>query len=203
MRDIIEIVELVKANESKILNKIDKESIEIYKFLQHEFLKGNITKNCLFQFVYRSFYRLDNAGLTKEFKQEYFNIMEEYRGSDNVNPHEIVMRLYNFERIKGDNSIQFSFTTKLINTVKNDYPIYDAEIAKVFGFSKYNLKDLEKKINKYLDKHRIIYDTYNKIIKDKLLANTLEKFDEKFYENNLTNIKKIDFVIWACGKIMQ
>jgi hypothetical protein len=33
----------------------------------------------VFQFTFRSFYRLDNAGLTPEFKSKYFALLEESR----------------------------------------------------------------------------------------------------------------------------
>ena len=99
-----------------VIDNIDNESIDVYKFLQSEFNKCDVTTNYLFQFVYRSFYRLDGAGLTDEFKVEYFRIMQEKRYSNMINLEDIVRRLYNFKRRKGDNSVQFSFTTKLMNT---------------------------------------------------------------------------------------
>ncbi|HUI43757.1 MAG TPA: hypothetical protein VL523_17490, partial [Terriglobia bacterium] len=38
------------------------EWIDVYQFFQGEFERGPVTENRVFQFVYRSFYRMDNAG---------------------------------------------------------------------------------------------------------------------------------------------
>ena len=69
MRDALEIVEMIKDNEDEMINRISYESLDVYMFLKKEFEKSDVRKNYTFQFVYRSFYRLDNAGLTEEFKK--------------------------------------------------------------------------------------------------------------------------------------
>ena len=66
--------------ELTIFNSLHIESIEVYRFLIKRFREtDDITKDEVYQFLYRSFYRIDNAGLTKEFKNEYFKILQEYR----------------------------------------------------------------------------------------------------------------------------
>ena len=75
-----EIIELIKNNKISIFNNLDIESIEVYKFLVNRFKEiEDISKDEVYKFLYRSFYRIDNAGLTKEFKNEYFKILQEYR----------------------------------------------------------------------------------------------------------------------------
>lgn len=201
VRSTEEIINYVKDNEQAIIDFLSLESISVYEFLHTEFQKGDVTNNPLFQFVYRSFYRLDNAGLSDMFKVEYFRIMEEKRYSSTLNLTEIMLQLYKFDRLKGDKSIQFSFTTKLINTIKAEYPIYDSEVAHVFGFSTYYINDVEKKISRYLEQYEVIKNSYSEIIEKQLLKDIFFKFDKKFSGNNLSNIKKLDFVIWAGGKL--
>ena len=58
-----EIIKNIIDNQSKILSNINDESISVYLFLKNEYKKGRVKENALFQFVFRSFYRLDNAGL--------------------------------------------------------------------------------------------------------------------------------------------
>ena len=76
MRTTDEIARIINNHTQAIIDNISYESIEVYNFLRKEYEKKNITDNYLFQFVYRSFYRLDNAGLPAEFKTEYFNLLE-------------------------------------------------------------------------------------------------------------------------------
>lgn len=185
---------------SDIINNLEEESIAVYAYLQTEFQKGKITENPVFQFVYRSFYRIDHAGLTPEWKQAFFGIMEELRHSSDIDLVQIVDRLYEYPRRKGDNSIQFSFATKLANTILPHFPIYDSEVAKVFGFSTYYIKNKEQKMKRYLEQYQIIQDTYMVLLSDSRFLEILNLFDKRFHEYKLHPIKKIDFVFWSAGK---
>ena len=54
---------IIKENYIEAINKLSTESFDVYGFINDEFKNTeDITKNHLFQFVFRSFYRLDNAG---------------------------------------------------------------------------------------------------------------------------------------------
>lgn len=80
MKDIIEISDWIEKKSIEIIESIEQESIDVYNFLKMEFSNSNVNENHLFQFTFRSFYRLDNAGLTSDFKREYFKILENNRG---------------------------------------------------------------------------------------------------------------------------
>ena len=67
-RETEEIIKLINSNSQDIVDNISRESIDVYNFIKSQFDENNIIENYLFQFIYRSFYRIDNAGLTKEFK---------------------------------------------------------------------------------------------------------------------------------------
>lgn len=203
MPNIITITDSVLAFEDEIVNNIVFESVEVYQFLQNEFNKGNVIVNYLFQFVYRSFYRLDNAGLTSAFKEEYFRIMDELRNRNVINPEEIVERLYHFQTLKNKNSVQFSFATKLMNTINNSYPIYDSEVSGVFGFSNYYIRDYERKIQRLEEQYHIIQDSYERVIQESLLKSTIDKFDKRFECNTISEIKKLDFIFWSFGKMLK
>ena len=75
------IISSVNKNEKQIIEDIDLTSIETYKEIQDLFLKGNIDSNELFQLKFSSFYRLNGAALTQEFKLAYYKIMEENRNT--------------------------------------------------------------------------------------------------------------------------
>ena len=166
-------------------------------------MNTNITENYLFQFVYKSFYRLDNAGLTTQFKTEYFNILQEYRQFDNFDFANILQRLFEIQNHQGQNTFQFSFVTKMQNTICNDRPIYDNEVSKVFSFNRPRQgSPFNDKLDFYLELLRIIDETYNTFINDNNLHNIITLFDNKFPQNNLGQIKKFDFIFWSAGKIL-
>lgn len=203
MKKIEEIYNYININSDQIINNLKYESIDVYKFIQYEFLKGNIENNYLFQFVFRSYYRLDNAGLTEEFKREYFKLLEENRDKEIFDYEYALKRLYKIKNRKGQESFQFSFVTKLFNTIDNHMPIYDSEVVNVFGFSKYMQRSFDVKIENYLNQLEAIKNVYHKIIDEGLLENTINRFNQKFIENNISEMKKLDFIFWSAGKIMR
>jgi hypothetical protein len=69
---IEKIIEGIEEKQDDILSNIDFESIAVYSFLKNEYAKENILDNFVFQFVFRSYYRLDNAGLSDEIKNRFF-----------------------------------------------------------------------------------------------------------------------------------
>jgi len=200
MNTTIEIAKKIEDNAQSIIDDLSYESIDVYKFLKNEFLRGSITRNYLFQFVFRSFYRLDNAGLTNEFKIAYFELLEHYRNQSNIDIEEVLVKLYIKKNLKGQPTLQFSFVTKMLNTIDDSIPIYDSHIARLFHMSRPSYKDIAQSIDKYIDYLETIQTTYNEIIQDDLLPRTIALFDDKFENNNLSIIKKIDFIFWSTGK---
>jgi hypothetical protein len=203
MRTTEEIINLIGNNTQAIIDNISNESIDVYNFLKTQFDNSNVIENYLFQFVYRSFYRLDNAGLTTQFKTEYFNIMQQYRQLDNFDFANILQRLFEIVNHQGQNTFQFSFATKMQNTIKNNKPIYDNEVAKVFSFNRPRQgASFNDKLDLFLNQLQQINQTYTTIIDDNSLENIINLFDNKFQQNNLGQIKKLDFIFWSAGKLI-
>jgi hypothetical protein len=185
---------------------LNTESFDVYTFLNNEFKNTeDITKNYLFQFVFRSFYRLDNAGLTPEFKTRYFEILQEYRNKP-IDLKAICLDLSNYKTRKDLNSIQFSFATKLANTIDDSYPIYDSEVIRLFNFKQpYYLKDKNEKIDKYLEQYNYILSTTKELLSNNevhLILNSLNNF---FGESSVKmgDIKKLDTLMWGVGKVLN
>lgn len=201
MNKITEITEWIENHSTEIIENIDQESVDVYNFLKKKFNESNVNENYLFQFVFRSFYRIDNAGLTPEFKKEYFKILEENRNEKQFDFEKVLSRLFSFPNRKGQNTLQFSFVTKLFNTIDDKMPIYDSEVAKMFSLSRPYQSEFEIKLDKYLDQLDIIQNGYEKITEQNLLPKTIGLFEQEFKNNNLSEMKKLDFIFWSAGKI--
>jgi hypothetical protein len=201
MKKTREITEWIENNSTEIIENIEQESVDVYNFLKTEFKKSNVNENYLFQFVFRSFYRIDNAGLTPEFKKEYFKILEENRNEKQFDFEKVLRRLYSFPNRKGQNTLQFSFATKMFNTIDDIMPIYDSEVAKMFSMSRPYQSKFEIKLDKYLDQLDKIQFGYEQIIEQNLLPKTIGLFDQVFKDNKLSEMKKLDFIFWSAGKI--
>lgn len=191
----------IESNTGSILENL-KESIAVYNFLQTRFQqKEDITKDLLFQFVFRSFYRLDNAGLGVAFKTRYFELMEEFRDSPSFELALVLRPLYDIETLKGKNTFQFSFATKMLSIIDSQRPVYDREVARMFGYTQLPGGEFADKLKIYSDRYQNIEDSYRQILSDNLLPATFSAFDEKFHQHGLSDVKRLDFIFWAAGKV--
>lgn len=193
-------------NKDKALKVLQTESFDVYNFIKEEFDKTeDITKNNLFQFVYRSFYRLDNAGLTPELKSKYFELLQEYRNKS-IDLKTICLDLYEYKTGKDKNSIQFSFATKLANTIDENFPIYDSEVIKLFNFRQpYYLKDKDEKTDKYIEQYDYILSVTQELIIDDEMIDALNSMNKIFGIScgKMGKIKKLDTLMWGVGKVLN
>jgi len=196
------VADYICLNSAAIIDNLNQESIDVYNFLKKEFLQSDVTTNYVFQFVYRSYYRLDNAGLTPRFKSEYFKIMQEERNKANQDLKGVLKRLYAFQNLRNQDNFQFSFVTKLFNTIDNNLPIYDSEVARVFGYCWPYQNDFDIKYNKLKEQLEFITEAYNAIISEDFVKPATDLFDAKFPNHQLSDMKRLDFIVWSAGKIM-
>lgn len=85
---------------------------------------------------------MDNAGLSKDIKCYFFYLLEKRE----ANLEYILSELYEIPTLKGKNTMQFSFATKLLHTIDNDKPIFDSRVKSTLqikskGSGKHSDKD--------------------------------------------------------------
>ena len=196
--------ELNAASEQIIAN-LQEESLCVYCFIHDQWAAGSVVENKLFQFIFRSFYRIDGAGLTDEFKSNFFQILENNR---NKKPdiENICKILYDIKNRKGQSSLQFSFVSKLANTVDPSLPIYDSEVAKVYGYKPPpSSRPVCERITNYLGFYRFLDSDYGAILKRNSLGRLFDEFDNRYpqYKQKIDPKKKLDFIIWSAGKLRE
>ena len=196
----------IKLNAQVIIDNLSQESIDTFVFLEDQFkLAPDIRENYLFHFVYRSFYRLDNAGLSNEMKLEYFKLMQELRDKEEFDFSLVCGRLYEIPNIKGQNSLQFSFATKMANMISPIYPIYDSEVATMFGFrAPYGYKPYDQRFAEYRKFYNDMSEGYVGFSDSEILEGVLWDLESKRNNiKNLSTIKKLDFLMWSAGKLQK
>jgi hypothetical protein len=196
--EIDQIIKKIFERQDEILSNLNFESIDVYLFLKNEHAKGNILNNFVFQFVFRSYYRLDSAGLSDGIKKHYFELLADKQ----TKLESILSALYKIPTLKGKNTIQFSFATKLLHTIDNDLPIFDSEVGKIFNL-KVNGTDRNTKVTsciKIYDSLKIFYTELRG--KEKIKA-IISKFRQKFNVDagKISDTKILDFIIWSLGKL--
>lgn len=208
--EVEKLIARVRKKLAEILNNLDRESIDVYNFLNSEFKKGDVSKNHLFQFVFRSFYRLENAGLSPDFKSRFFDLMEVNRDNKSIEIEGLLRELEKYPRLKENKteekkgSFQFSFVTKLINTIDPEFPIYDSKVSKAIIGSSYSpTGEFKDKLKVYSARHDVIRKTYLYILENESFKFIFSKFDNSFPDNKLTELKKLDFIFWSYGKLLD
>ena len=206
MQTIMTSPDFAKLNENAqlIVDTVGREAVDVYLFLSEEFARGPVTHNFLFQFVYRSYYRLDSAGLTPGFKSAYFAWMENSRADPHVEIAAIVRDLHQIPNLKGQASLQFSFVTKLAHTINPDYPIYDAEVAKCLGFrAPYNTKHFDARLQEYLTFYESLRKFYEQVTIQRSLEQVVRLFEKTYLsaERAMPSVKVLDFIFWSAGKV--
>ena len=198
---ITEITSLIEQNALQIINNIDFKSIELYTTLKSEFEKSDVTKSNKFQSAFSSFYGLDNVGFNADFKVKYFKLIEHYRNLTALDIEKVFIDLERIKNFEGKDSVILSFASKIICTVDDSIPIYDKEVCDVFSFTEPLDVDFGMVIDILLNQLEIMQDHFNEIIERNLLPVSLKLFDEKFKGNDLSLIKKLDFIFWSFGKL--
>lgn len=192
----------IEVSAERIVDLIGRESVDVYVFLSEMFGVGSIIENYVFQFVYRSFYGLDNAGLTSEFKSKYFDLLEEARGVLEPDLPSIARTLYPIPHSRGYRSLQFSFITKLAHTVNHQLPIYDGKIAALFGFEAPS-GELEDCLRKYMSFYEKLRRLYTVIVSQNLLPKSCALFADVYSPSSsrVSDVKALDFILWSSGKL--
>lgn len=195
-----EITKEIVKRQNEILSSVDEESVAVYLFLKNEYEKGNVGNNKLFQFVFRSYYRLDSAGLGGKLKNRYFQLMA---GKQRDLP-KILRELYKIKTLKNKNTIQFSFATKLLHTIDNNNPIFDAEVSRVLHV-KVSGNTADKKILSCERVYQSIKNTYIDLLRDKDIQKIISKFRKETHtnEDQISDVKILDFIIWKLGKAQK
>lgn len=198
------IVKYVEEIYDKIIESLPKTSVPVYDYIQKEFKKGDIKNNMVFQYVFSSYYGLNNAGLTYAFRTLFFEIMNDSINEEKIDLNDVVLKLWEERNRKGKKSVQFSFTTKMVHTINNKYPIYDNQIAYLFGFRQpYHIKDFNKKMAVYSKQYDEIKYSYENILKRDMLGSIIGGFRERYNKYQISDIKILDFIFWQAGKIKR
>jgi len=186
---------------------LDREAAPVYRFITSRLANtSDVSTDPVFQFVFRSYYRLDNAGLGEKFKVEYFRLLQQQRGCQQpIALHDVCHTLAQYETRRQKQSLQFSFATKLIATLDPEMPIYDSYVASVFGFNPpYHVKDFSRRLGRFVIFYEELCTTCRWLTAQTEFVSIEEAFavtNEEWYQ--LPKMKRVDFVLWATGKAIE
>ena len=169
-----------------------EESIRVYEWLEGH---KETPKNLVFQFVFRSYYRIDNAGLTSDWKVRYFEFLSQRERSLKT----ILEGLYHMPTKKKVKSLQFSFATKLLHTLDTSQPIYDSKVAELLGLTVKKGKDFAANVNICIAVYEELQEAQQQLLSDKGIKNQIAELKAR-YNSQISEEKALDFLLWSAGK---
>ena len=178
-----------------ILEILDKPGLQAgindYCYLLNNLYSTNVAEDAHYQDVFRKFYQMRKF-YSDEFASGYFQLLEELKADqNNVTFQEI------FDRILGiQNTFEMSFSSKMLHMLQPENPIWDSVVTKEhFGLC---IPASGHKNRESACVQR--YDLYKKRFYEYLHSDEgqmiLTLFNQKFLDLEISDAKKIDFVLW-------
>ncbi len=173
-------------NLNYILPKIDN-GFNKYNNLMELVNKVNVAESRDFQKAYNGFYKMRQR--SKEFYTEYYRYMEESKGKM-INFEDVLYHIYN-----RTGRIEASFSSKLLATLNPKMPVWDVYVMQNLGLTKPS-GSKEKRLSGTVEMYTKMLDWYSEFLKSDEAEDWLTKFDNYFVGNELTDVKKVDFILW-------
>jgi hypothetical protein len=157
-----------------------------YQWLQDKVSKCDVTTDPEFQRRFNAFYRVRRNA---EWRSEFFALMEKSKSSGT----NFSGALQTVHRSTG--RIEASFTSKLVATLDPSKPVIDKFVFRCFKLRlpNWGSANREEKTIELYGQLCLKYDGFTKSPDGVKIRNM---FDERYPDAKITDIKKIDLVLW-------
>ena len=195
----LEIAEEIYKLRKEVIKNIDQESIDVYLWLKNAHEKGNIKNDHIFQFIFRSYYGLDRAGLSNAQKEKFFELLAKKETNLSI----ILRNLSKLPNLQNQNAVQFSFATKLLHTIDNSKSIFDSQVSAVIH-RRVTGNSVEEKIESAEKLYNYLENLYIELIENEKVREVIKGFKSRFGlgPKNMTDQKILDFIIWSLGSLL-
>ncbi len=166
-----------------------REGLKKYKWLKNNFNKVNVETDPEFQRLYNGFYKIRQK--PKEFYTVFYSKLE---SSKKEKPTFTDVLIY-FRKNLPSHSLEASFSSKLVATLDPNLPVWDTEVLRNLKLKKPYAKDKDR-LRKTIELYNKIKDWYVEHLNSKEGKAKLLEFDRRFPNSGISDIKKIDLILW-------
>ncbi|MDF2567691.1 MAG: hypothetical protein K0R90_1147 [Oscillospiraceae bacterium] len=184
---IMQILSKEKAEET--LPKIQK-GLNQYQEIMKMFRVSDVPTDNTFQRKFNGFYRLRR---NSEFRKSYYTYLYNNRNS-NIIFEDVIYYLY-----QNHNRLEASFSSKLLATINPDMPIWDTYVLQNLGLLPTKQYE-DNRISKTIILYNAICNWYNEFLSMDNTREILSLFDKVYPNSGITNVKKIDLLLWQIRK---
>jgi hypothetical protein len=158
-----------------------------YLNLMDQVHKVDVSEDNEFQKRYNGFYRMRQR--KPIFYKDYFDFMEANKNKG-ITYNEVLNHFYEkFGRIEA------SFSSKLLATINPNMPVWDEFVLQNLNLKKPTYSD-KNRLNKTIDLYSQISKWYDEFLASNESEEMLTLFNKRYPNTNITNVKKIDLILW-------
>lgn len=196
---------LINRNIEYILENVPlSRHFEDYVWLKTQYALINVSENDEYRRKYARFWAMGPARLSQNFKDNYFSLLQNKK--NNIPTIEEIVDLLSTDA-NGNfvGKIHFSFATKLLHMLESNKPVYDSRIHRFFFLAEIeNNVGYEVKKQQYIQHYNYLERECTRILERGFLSHAIIFTREKYNLNqNVTDIKIIDSVLWATVKCLE
>lgn len=186
---------VIEEHRERIIGTIPQRDIDDYDWFKKNRAQAG---SPVFQSNYRKYWAMNAARLGADFYAVYFGLLAS-KDAGTIPLKVCCERLCAAStRLNGSQTIQFSFSTKLLHTANPRIPIYDSRVARFYFFREPS-PDLAQtaRIDAYIGFHDFLVREYARVIDKRYLPESIKLFRSSFQAGDQTDEKIIDWLIWA------
>lgn len=158
-----------------------------YQLIMDRFHQVDVTTDVQFQKSYNGFYRMRQRNSL--FYERYFAFME----SNKTGPLSFAETLRYIHQELG--RVEASFSSKLVATINPNLPIWDTVVLNNLGLSAPK-SHRKNRISEIITLYEEIIVWYQSYLQSPDAKKVIEQFDEFYPNARISDLKKIDFVLW-------
>ena len=156
-----------------------------------------------FQKYFCSYYKVDRPELPFKDSKEFFGFFRHclnFKGEDIGN----IINKINESCKEGEQKVYFSFATKVLATIDVNLPIYDSKVGIALGLGGVSGSKYEVRIKCASRRYEELCHFYQDATYGSFRIECVKGFNKKFKKyKGIPDIKKIDFVLWRIGGLLQ
>ena len=165
--------------------------LERYEKIMNTVMHVDVSLDEEFQKTFNYFYKVR---CNKTWHHTFYELFEECKSKSDLRFEEIITTLF-----RKTGRVDASFSSKMLATINSDMPIWDQYVLHNLGLRLQGNTQNEKLVNAIT-----IYDAIDEWYKEFLATDNAQKSIALFNSvmprfENLSDIKKIDFLIWSKG----
>ena len=166
-----------------------QEGLQSYRFIMERLHQTDVSVDKEFQSVFRSFYQMRRF-YSDAFASHYFRLMEQMKDSRDMS---FVMAFERIKHIRG--TCEMSFSSKMAHTIDPCHPIWDSVVARKH-FEMSAPCGRKNRENACVRRYAAYEDRFYAFMASEEGMRIVRLFDRQFPGSGITDVKKIDFVLW-------